>query len=166
MKYERSSEAAPRVLDIECIEVASSYLEVRIRVPVVKYRLTSEAPGLADRLFGVFPGLARHTCVNGTRHGFRREAEATETAHLFEHVACEIMALAGSPRGLRAATAWDFSQDGDGVYRVTLEFDDDLVAIASVKEAGAVIEWLFGGDALAAPDATAIAARVSSLRDR
>jgi hypothetical protein len=95
---------------------------------------TSASPGLAGRAVELLPGLARHTCENGTSHGMIAELASTETCHLLEHVAVECMALSGSPRSLKAETVWDFAADGPGVYRVRLAYDIDLVALAALRE--------------------------------
>jgi len=128
--------------------------------------MTSAAPGLADRARALLPGLARHTCENGSAHGIIAELAHTETPHLLEHVAFELMALSGSPRSLRGETVWDFSADGRGVYRVRLGFDDDLVALGALREAVAVCEWLLQPGVAEKPDLDAIIARLRDVRKR
>lgn len=128
-------------LTIERIEVGDSSLEAVVRAEPGLAR-TSAAPGLAERAVELLPGLRRHTCENGSAHGILGELADTETPHLLEHVAVELMALAGSPRSLRAETAWDFARDGAHVYRVRLAFDDDLVAIGALREALPIVDWL------------------------
>ncbi len=103
-------------------------------------------PALASRALSLLPGLARHHCDNTEGSVFSAEARDTEIAHLLEHVACELMALAGSPRTLRGETAWDFARDGRGVFRVTLQFDDDLVALGALKSAAAIVGALTSGE--------------------
>lgn len=159
-------EAAPTALVVERIEVASSYLEVRVRIADAAHRSTASVPGLADRAFHLLPGLSRHSCSNGRGLDFRREAADTETAHLYEHITCELMALSGSPRDLRSSTAWDFAADGEGVYRLTIAFDDDLVAIAALKEALTVVEWLLGPGGAEAPDIDAAVGAITAVRAR
>jgi hypothetical protein len=57
------------------------------------------------------------------------------------------MALSGSPRSLKASTSWDFARDGQGVFRITLAFDDDLVAVGALKEAHLLVEYLLASPA-------------------
>lgn len=161
-----NKEVAPTALVVERIEVASSCLHVRVRVADRASRSTASVPGLADRAFDLLPGLARHSCSNGRGLDFRREAADTETAHLYEHVTCELMALAGSPRDLRSSTAWDFAADGEGVYRLSISFDDDLVAIAALKAALPVVEWLLRPEAVEPPDIGVAVAAVTAVRAR
>jgi cyanophycin synthetase len=113
---------------------------------------TSVVPDLAEKALALLPGLARHTCENGFAHGIAAELADTETPHLLEHVAFELMALSGSPRSLRGETAWDFSADGRGVFRVRLGYDDDLVVLGALRAAVGVCEWLLKPSIAEEPD--------------
>ena len=135
-----------------------------MRVPADAPARTSAAPGLGTRAVELLPGLVKHTCENGSAHGIVAELADTETPHLLEHVAFELMALSGSPRTLRGETVWDFSADGRGVFRVRLGFDDDLVALAALRDGTGVCEWLLEPSAAERPDIDAIVARLTALR--
>ncbi len=111
----------------------------------------------------MLPGLSRHSCENEANARFADELADTETPHLLEHVACELMALAGSPRSLKGETRWDFATDGRWVYRVSLAYDDDLVALGALKEAGPMVEWLLAPTA-DRPDVDAAVGRLRSVR--
>ena len=143
-------------LRIESIEVGPERVEALVHAAPSLER-TSAVPGVAARALELLPGLARHTCENGTAHGIVAELANTETAHLLEHVAVECMALAGSPRTLRAETVWDFARDGAHVYRVRTAYDVDLVAIGALRAGLGIVDWLMG-DAAEKPDVEAIAA--------
>jgi hypothetical protein len=153
------------VISIERIDVGQTRIEALVRVVDPQFDRTSAVPGLAEKVLELLPGLARHTCENGTAHGILAELADTETPHLFEHIACEIMSLAGSPRTLRAETSWDFERDGRGVYRVRLGYDDDLVALASLCSALGVVDWLCGLTA-EKPDVEALVASAVAARSR
>jgi hypothetical protein len=153
-------------LVIERIDVSPSHVEALVRVPAEKPMRTSAAAGLAHRARAMMPGLVRHTCDNGSSHGILAELGDTETPHLLEHVAFELMALSGSPRTLRGETSWDFSADGRGVFRVQLGYDDDLVALGALREAVGVCEWLLEPGGAGQPDVGAIADRLRGLRAR
>lgn len=151
---------------VERVDVSPERIEAFVRVPVGGPARTSAVPALAGRALTLLPGLARHTCENGSAHGVVAELADTETPHLLEHVAFELMALAGSPRTLRGETVWDFSADGRGVYRVRLGYDDDLVALGALREAVAVCEWLLEPTSAEKPDVDAIVSRLLGLRGR
>jgi len=151
---------------VELVEVGPERIEAVVRVPSAAPSRTSAVPGLAERARELLPGLVRHTCENGSAHGIIAELADTETPHLLEHVAFELMALAGSPRSLRGETAWDFSADGRGVYRVRLGFDDDLVALGALREAVGVCEWLLEPALAEKPEVSGIVERLRGLRPR
>lgn len=127
---------------IERVEVGATRLEALVRVNERWMRTSAAGSGVVKRARELLPGLARHTCENDAGASLLVELHDTETAHLLEHVACELMALSGSPRSLRGETAWDFARDGRGVFRVGLEFDNDVVALGALKEAAVIVEWL------------------------
>jgi hypothetical protein len=149
-------------LTIERIDVGPERIEALVRVDPA-YARTSVAIDLAPRALELLPGLARHTCENGSAHGIIAELADTETPHLLEHVAAECMALAGSPRTLRAATDWDFARDGLHVYRVGLSYDDDLVALGALREGVRIVDWLVGAGA-EKPDVEEIVASLVAAR--
>lgn len=74
------------------------------------------------------------------------------------------MALSGSPRSLRGETEWDFAADGRGVYRVRIEYDDDLVALGALERGVQAVNALLSGDA--PPDPRVLAEELLALRDR
>lgn len=152
------------LLLIEHVDVSPDRVEALVRVPEGEPFRTSDSPGVAERALALLPGLARHTCENGSAHGMLAELADTETPHMLEHVAFELMALSGSPRTLRGETAWDFSADGRGVFRVRLGYDDDLVALGALREAVGVSEWLLGPTSAETPDVEAIVSALKGLR--
>ncbi len=127
---------------------------------------TSARPGLAEAAVALLPGLARHTCDNDEGVDFLRELRDTETAHLLEHVATELAALAGSPRSLRAETSWDFARDGRGVFLLRFDYDDDLVVLGALDAAVGVVEWLLVGRGRAARHRRDRSANLRELRRR
>jgi len=123
---------------------------------------TSEVPGLAAAALEALPGLKGHRCRNDAGAGFSDELQDTELAHLVEHATLEIMAMAGSPETLRGATRWDVATDGPGAFRVSIAWDDDLVALGSLRCACALVGALVRGEEC--PDVTAEARRLRGLR--
>lgn len=151
------------VLRIERVDVGPERVEALVRVTDSDFASTSAAPGLPRRALGLLPGLARHTCENGSPHGHIAELANTETPHLLEHVACELMALSGSPRTLRGETAWNFAVDGQGVFRVRLAYDDDLACLGALRNGVDVVEWLLGRPA-EEPDVERIVTELVAVR--
>jgi hypothetical protein len=149
------------LVSIERIEVGARHLDARIRLTDQSSLRTSASPEAASRALQLLPGLARHSCENDLGARFVDELRDTETAHLLEHVAVELMALSGSPRSLKARTSWDFSEDGPGVFRIRMEYDNDLVAISALSEAAAIVEAVMSPDA----EPSDVDAAVERLRD-
>lgn len=146
-------------LALEEVVAERGRVEARVRVVDPAFMRTSAVPEFAERLLALLPNLVRHRCECDSPRGIRAELSDTETAHAFEHVALEVMALAGSPRSLRGETAWDFARDGRGVFRVSLEYADEQVAIAAVRIASDVIDYACFGTS--PPD---VASQVARLR--
>lgn len=125
---------------------------------------TGEVPGLAEAAVRALPGLRGHRCDNGAGLTFADELRDTELAHLVEHAALELMAMAGSPPTLRGETSWDFAADGRGVFRLRIGYDDETVARGALRSACDLVGALSRGEA--APDAEAGARRLREARRR
>jgi hypothetical protein len=134
----RASEA----LTVERIAVGAERITAHVRVAQGCALRTAAFPGIADSILELLPDLVRHRCECGSARGIVAELADTELPHLLEHVALELMARAGSPRSLRGETTWDFATDGRGVFRVSLEYDDDLVALAALREGTGIVNGL------------------------
>jgi len=125
---------------------------------------TSAVPGLADAAMTALPGLERQRCECDSAHGIRAELGDTETPHLLEHVALELLALGGLPRGeLRGRTTWDFKRDGAGVFRVALEGASAHASRRALEEAAVIASALLGGET---PDAAGGVERVRLALDQ
>ena len=124
---------------------------------------TSEVDEAVDRALELLPGLRGHRCDSGRGTRLTDELPDTELAHLLEHAALEVMALAGSPDTLQGETVWDFRDDGRGVFRVRVQFDDDIVCLGAVRVAGDIVRWVVDGSG-EPPDVTRETTRLRLLR--
>ena len=147
---------------VAATDVTPGFLEALVVFDPGEPLRTSEVPGLASSALSALPGLKGHRCRNGAGLGFAKELEDTELAHLVEHGTLEIMAMAGSPDTLRGATTWDFEADGPGTFRVSVAWDDDLVALGSLRFACVLVGALARAEE--PPDAVAEARRLRGLR--
>ncbi|MDI6900572.1 MAG: hypothetical protein QMC79_02620 [Anaerosomatales bacterium] len=147
---------------VHSVTVCPDRVDVVVQVDAEERMRTADDELLVERALALLPGLERHVCDNGTGAAFAKEMQDTEVPHLFEHVVIELMTGAGSPRGLHGETQWDFRRDGRGVFRVSVEYDDDLVCLGAIKAADRVMAYLLdGGDA---PDVVAETQRLRELR--
>jgi hypothetical protein len=132
---------------VHSVTVCPDRVDIVVQVESARAMRTSLDEAVAERALEVLPGLARHRCFNEAGRTFAEELADTEVPHLFEHVVLELMAEAGSPRSLKGETEWDFKRDGHGVFRVSLEYDDDLVCLGAIKSAGKFVSYMLrGGD--------------------
>ena len=155
------------VLAVQRVVVGPACVDALVCVPEHEPLRTSIVPDIVQRAVDILPGLTRHSCDNGTAHGILGELADTETPHLLEHVAFELMALSGSPRTLAGETTWDFAKEGPGVFHVRLAYDDDLVALGALREGVHVVRWLMGDlPQIDPPDIAAVVARLRALRKR
>lgn len=147
---------------IESIEVRPTEIEALVRVTEERFMRTSGHPDLAEKALHLMPDLARHRCENNAGLPVYEELADTETPHLLEHIAMEIMVITGSPRTLKGETSWDFSADGRGVFRVHIGYDNDLVALGALRLGVEVVDWLMGEGAR--PELYLRAARLRAIR--
>ena len=149
---------------VQRVNVGPEAVEAVLRFEPGEPLRTTEAPGLAEGIVAALPGLRGHRCDNDAGVPFPDELRDTELAHVVEHAALELMAMAGSPVTLRGETSWDFAKDGRGVFHVRLAYDDDLVAIGALRHACELVRSLARAEA--APDVDAEALRLRGLRRR
>lgn len=147
---------------VESVTVCADRIDAIVRVDDPARLRTSPDAEIAGRVLALLPGLASHRCENNDGLSFAEELSDTEVPHLFEHVVLELMAEAGSPRSLRGETSWDFKRDGRGVFRVSLEYDDDLVCLGAIKAACRVVRHALEGTE--APDIAEEARKLTALR--
>lgn len=115
-----------------------------VEIPETEIFHTAQAPRMPRILFKLFPHMATQRCHNGAGLSFRREAEATEIPHLFEHLILEIQDQVrrhvGEP--FTGETNWNWTQDPRGRFYVTFNYDDEVVALGAIRLAERVINAL------------------------
>lgn len=115
-----------------------------VEIPETEIFHTAQAPRVPRILFKLFPHMVTQRCHNGAGLSFRREAEATEIPHLFEHLILEIQDQVrrhvGEP--FTGETHWNWTIDPRGRYYVTIDYDDEIVALGAIRLAERVINAL------------------------
>ncbi|HLT25996.1 MAG TPA: cyanophycin synthetase, partial [Zeimonas sp.] len=121
---------------------------------------SNRIPGLAERLEQWLPGLVEHRCSYGERGGFlRRLHEGTWPAHILEHVAVELQALAGAPdAGFGRAR----ETSKRGVYRVVVCAFQEETARAALSAARDLVMAAIENRAF---DVAGIVAELRALND-
>ena len=89
---------------------------------------SSKLPGFTERLTAFLPSLIEHRCSRDERGGFiARLNEGTWIGHVLEHVALELMTLAGLPGGFGRTR----ETTERGVYKLAIRnWQDDITRIA------------------------------------
>lgn len=106
-------------------------------------RESRELSGFNARLLELLPGLRTHHCSLGRPGGFvERLEEGTYFGHVVEHVALELMTLAGAP-----ATHGKTRHAGEpGVYNVVVEFKAEEATKYLLGVAVELVEALAAGE--------------------
>jgi len=124
----------------------SGTVRLIVEIPETEAYHTSNAPHMPRILFRMFPYLAAQRCYNEEGHSFRREALATEIPHLFEHLLLEIQKKVrrgiASDVSIKGETEWNWTIDPRGRFHVTVGYDNEIVALASVRLAERIINAL------------------------
>jgi hypothetical protein len=149
-------------LSVERVTVGEKSVEIVVRASSERGFRTRAYPQAVEIVLSTLPGLARHRCECGSAHGIEAELRDTELPHLLEHVILELMVLSGSPRTLAGRTTWDFKRDGRGVFNVSIEYDDDLVALGAVRTGTDVVSAAVAGETL--PDMEHVVTQLRGLR--
>lgn len=133
-------------------------VHITVRAGKLDFELSCDAErlhvgaGAAARALGLLPNLARHVCVNRKGERFSDDIEGTESAHLFEHVAIELLGQAFPARAASGAFFGytTFADVGKGelapgrrAMRTTISCADDLAGMCAAREALRVVNWAF-----------------------
>ncbi len=131
-----------KVTEITFLSTCRVRLVVEIADPA---SYTTEGEARIPRiLFKLFPHMATQRCCNEAGHSFRREALATEIPHLFEHLILEIQnqVRRGLGQPFAGETQWNWTLDPRGRFYVTVDYDNEIVALGAIRLAERVINAL------------------------
>ena len=115
-----------------------------VEIPDTEDFTTANRPHIPRILFKLLPQLAAQRCFNDEGHSFRREAQATEIPHLFEHLIMEIQnqVRRGIGLPLTGETHWNWTTDPRGRFYVTVDYDNEIVALGAIRLAESIINAL------------------------
>jgi cyanophycin synthetase len=103
---------------------------------------SADAPGVADRLIGVLPGLVEHRCSIGERGGFLlRLRRGTYVPHIIEHVALELQMMMGHEVGYGRTRGGDV----EGEYTLVFEHVHEQVGMRAAALALDTVQQAFDG---------------------
>ncbi|NLI93902.1 MAG: cyanophycin synthetase [Peptococcaceae bacterium] len=108
-----------------------------------KGKTTKELGDFNDRLKKCLPTLANHTCSRGKAGGFfERLEEGTLPGHVLEHVAIELLTLAGEKTRYGKTLLLDESKNE---YEVIYQYECKEAAVEAFYFAGEVLNQLLNG---------------------
>jgi cyanophycin synthetase len=132
-------------------------LEAWVDLGSLKDTSSDIVPGFADQLKAWFPGMIEHRCSIGERGGFfQRLDKGTWPGHILEHVTLELQTLAGHTVGFGKARETCV----EGLYKVVIEYMDEIVAEACMREAREILLAGYAGKEYDIADAVARMKRV------
>ncbi len=151
-----------RVLEI-CIRPDVHRIQLVVEMADPDRFLTSQVPQLPRHLFRLLPRMRRHTCHNDSGNTFCQECRETEIAHLFEHIIIELQLQAQQEPTdvLRGETEWNWHVDPRGRYRVSVDYQNELLAVGAIRLAERVLGHLDRRDV----ETIDIEAEIVRLRD-
>src|SRR5688572_1417356 len=117
-------------------------IQMKLDLEEMEDRPTNKIPGFAERLKALIPTLYEHRCSEGVEGGFFSRVEVgTWMGHVIEHIALEIMTLAGMDCGFGRTRG---TGERPGVYYVIFDYMEEdagvYAARASVRIAEALAE--------------------------
>ncbi len=132
-------------------------LEAWVDLGGLKDTSSDLVPGFAEQLKTWFPGMIEHRCSIGERGGFfQRLDKGTWPGHILEHVTLELQTLAGNTVGFGKARETCV----EGLYKVVIEYLDENVAEACMREAREILLAGYAGKEYDIADAVARMKRV------
>ncbi len=137
---------ALKITEIRLHDICRATLVVEI--PESEAWTTEGRPHLPRLLFRLLPQMASQRCINDDGLSFQREAQATEIPHLFEHLIIEIQnqVRRGLGAPLSGETRWNWTVDPRGRFHVTVDYDNELVALGAIRLAERLINALDSRD--------------------
>lgn len=145
-----------QILDIQRVAVGPRHVTARVRVADDAPLTTDQDLVGTTRVYNLMPEICDHACLGDEGATFRDALPATEVAHLFEHVAVELMARSGLAGDISCGRARELP-DGDGrTFEVQVDCPDDVLAVGALSSAAWIVQWAYsgGGDPEPSVDAT------------
>lgn len=119
-------------------------IQMKLDLEEMEQRPSNTIPGFRDRLEKLIPSLYEHRCSEGVPGGFlSRVEEGTWMGHIIEHVALEIMTLAGMDCGFGRTRSVG---ERDGLYYVVFDYMEEDAGVYAARAAFRIVEALIAGE--------------------
>lgn len=100
------------------------------------------SPATAERLRSARPRLARHRCLNAEGAPFGDILARTSLPHVLEHLIIDFQAEMNDRSAATFVGTTEWLNEREGLARVEVNFTDDLIALAALKAACALMEGM------------------------
>ncbi|MBP5313641.1 MAG: hypothetical protein J6Y65_01800 [Eggerthellaceae bacterium] len=111
----------------------------RMRVDVTLSEPYCSTPQLAQKLVKEYPGIQTHACKNAEGKTFGCVMDHTSLAHVLEHIIVHLQATRECDKSVVFAGNTRWINQKEGRAHIEVSFNDDLVALASLKKAVAFL---------------------------
>lgn len=127
-------------LVVERVSIERDRMAVLVRVPEGPgARLSAEA---AVQLARARPTLVRHSCLNAEGAPFGDILDRTSLPHVLEHLIIDFQAEMNDRSAKTFVGTTEWLNEREGLARVEVNFTDDLIALAALKAARALMEGM------------------------
>ena len=100
------------------------------------------SPAAAARLLRERPTLAAHACLNEAGEPFGAILDRTSLPHILEHLIIDFQAELDDRSAATFVGTTEWLNEREGLARVEVNFTDDLIALAALKAACALMEGM------------------------
>ncbi len=115
-------------------------IQMKLDLEDLEQSPTNKIPGFRQRLEALIPSLIDHRCSEGVKGGFfSRVDEGTWMGHVVEHIALEIMTLAGMDCGFGRTRS---TGEREGVYFVVFDYMEEDAGVYAARAAVRIAEAL------------------------
>lgn len=130
-------------LSIEKFRVRENAVDARI---LVREDALYVDDALAQQVFVLFPTIKEHSCADRGMGVFAQKIWRTETPHLVEHVAIDLLVRAYEDEGIRFAGHSSWLDRARRIMRVSVSYVDMEVTRAALEEAVMLVSDLIDGN--------------------
>ncbi len=119
-------------------------IQMKLDLEDMEQRPTHTIPGFLERLKKLLPSLHEHRCSEGEPGGFfSRVKDGTWMGHVIEHIALEIMTLAGMDCGFGRTRS---TGEREGVYYVIFDYMEEDAGVYAAQASVRIVEALVEGN--------------------
>lgn len=153
-----------QLIEITKVAVSPKNFMARVKIAAGGPLTTDQDLIGTTHVYNLIPEVCDHTCLGDAGTTFKDAMGATETAHLLEHVAIELMARTGIAGDISCGRTWEVTNE-PRTYDIQLACPDDVLVASALSSAAWILQWAYSGGADPKPDVEAIVAGIRQLAE-